>query len=67
MQFLIDKHSYEVYLVHQLIILGPFSLMAITKNTVINIIIVFVGICFLTIGLKQLEEFVQSAIHGRIL
>lgn len=57
-----DEYSYEVYLVHQLIILGPFSLMNVTNNVAINYIIILVGICFLAIALKQFEEFVRSAI-----
>ena len=35
-----DKYGYEMYLTHQLIILGPFSLMAITPLLSFNIIII---------------------------
>lgn len=35
-----DKYSYEVYLVHQFLILGPFSLMKVTSIAVVNILII---------------------------
>ncbi len=38
--FVSDKYSYDVYLVHQFVILGPFSLMQITKITSINLTLI---------------------------
>lgn len=51
-----DKYSYEAYLVHQFVIMGPFSLMALTDYIVMNIIIVLACIALLTIVLKIIEE-----------
>ncbi len=35
-----DKYSYDIYLVHQFLILGPFSLMRLTDTLWLNIIII---------------------------
>lgn len=35
-----DKYSYDIYLVHQFIILGPFSLMNLTNNIVLNLVLI---------------------------
>lgn len=51
-----DYYNYEAYLVHQFIILGPFSLMMITDHLWINIIIVIIGIIVLTLLLKRIEN-----------
>lgn len=44
-----DRYSYYIYLGHQIFILGPLSLMKLTSNTVINIVIIC-G-CILTVGI----------------
>lgn len=55
-----DKYSYECYLVHQLVILGPFSLMALTHALSLNIMLVVLVITLLTVTLKLLEVFVMK-------
>ncbi len=57
-----DLYSYEIYLVHQFIILGPFSLMAFTEILPINILIIFVGVIVLAWILKNMEEVVEYVI-----
>lgn len=57
-----DEYSFEMYLVHQLLILGPFSLLALTGNALINIVIVLFCICVLAILLKKTEKAVTSLI-----
>lgn len=57
-----DKYSYPVYLVHQLFILSPLSLMAITSVNLINWMLVLVaslcsGILLLKIGSKLSTSF----------
>ena len=37
-----DKYSYEIYLVHAMVILGPFSLINLTPYLVVNILIILV-------------------------
>ena len=51
-----DKYSYEAYLVHQFIILGPLSLMGLTKSVVVNVIIIIVMICVMAFCLKSIES-----------
>lgn len=55
-----DIYSYEIYLVHQLVILGPFSLLGITKNILINLFLVCITILCLACLLKNIEEKVFS-------
>ena len=67
---LTDKYGYEIYLVHQLLILSPFSLMKVTKYIFINIILINIGIFLLAWFLKKIEIFVieyANRIHERIL
>lgn len=57
-----DEYSYETYLVHQFLILGPFSLMSLTNAIMINIIIILFGIMLLSILLKIVERvFLRSS------
>lgn len=53
-----DKYSFEVYLVHQLLILGPFSLLALTGNALVNILIMLFSICALALLLKKAEKII---------
>lgn len=55
-----DEYSYEVYLVHQLIILGPFSLLAVAKNMFVNMILVVAGIVLLAMVLKKCENAIYK-------
>lgn len=52
---IMDKYSYETYLVHQFFIIGPFSLMALTPLTIINIIVIIACIVFAVWLLKKIE------------
>lgn len=51
-----DAYSFEVYLVHQLLILGPFSLLALTGYSLVNILIMLLGVCVLAFVLKKAEK-----------
>lgn len=55
-----DTYSYETYLVHQFIILGPFSLMALTRSLPVNILIILLGIGLLTLMLKKIEDLIEE-------
>lgn len=57
-----DKYSYETYLVHQFLILGPFTLMALTPNLAINTFIVLIGIGLLAWLVKQIEMVIMKTI-----
>ena len=54
-----DKYSYEIYCVHQLIILGPFSLLMATDKIAINMVLVLCGIALLAKLLKEAEEYIN--------
>lgn len=51
-----DAYSFEVYLVHQLLILGPFSLLALTGYSSVNILIMLIGVFILALLLKKAEK-----------
>ena len=55
-----DSYSFEVYLVHQILILGPFSLLALTGYTLLNILIALLGVCVLAFVLKKIEKFIEK-------
>lgn len=57
-----DAYSFEVYLVHQLLILGSFSLLALTGYSFVNILIMLLGVCVLALVLKKAEKIVEGVI-----
>ena len=57
-----DKYSYETYLVHQFLILGPFSLIALTPILPFNIIVILIGIYTLAWALKKIETAMMCKI-----
>jgi membrane-bound acyltransferase YfiQ involved in biofilm formation len=54
-----DYYSYEIYLVHQFIILGPFSLLGVSPFFVANLMIVFASVLVLAWVVKKAEKFIQ--------
>lgn len=62
-----DKYSYEMYLVHHLIILGPFSLMSLTNVTALNIAIILVLTILLAWILKLLSDKMQKLLFKKDL
>ena len=60
-----DKYSYEVYLVHQPLILGSFSLLKLTDIDAVNILLVILGIAILAIILKKIELKCYDCIEKR--
>lgn len=57
-----DAYSFEVYLVHQLLILGPFSLLALMGYPLVNILITLLGVCVLVFVLKKADNIVEGII-----
>lgn len=53
---IMDKYSYGTYLVHQFLIIGPFSLMALTDIRFLNIVIIIIGIGILAFVLHKAES-----------
>lgn len=61
-----DEYSFEVYLVHQLLILGPFSLLALTGYSLVNILIMLLGVWVLAFMLKKADKVVEGVITSLI-
>lgn len=57
-----DTYSFEVYLVHQLLILGPFSLLALSEYSSVNILIMLIGVFILALLLKKADKAVEGII-----
>lgn len=53
-----DKYSYCIYLVHQVFIMGTFSILHITDFVVINVLIVILAILIAAIILKMLTDII---------
>ncbi len=58
-----DKHSYPAYLFHQFVILGPLSLLEITNNVILNIVIVFSLTIIISILVKKTSGLITEAIY----
>lgn len=50
-----DNYSYEIYLVHQFFILGPFTLMGLTDYNIINIVIIVFLTCVIAFIVKKIS------------
>lgn len=62
-----DYYSYETYLVHQFIILGPFSLLSVSTFLVVNLMTVFAGMIVLTWTVKKIEKIIQHCIPNKVV
>ena len=51
--------SYEVYLVHHILILGPLSLLFLTPSKTINILLILIITFVLSYALNQLMNLVK--------
>lgn len=60
-----DKYSYEIYLVHQLFILSPLTLLSLCNSRVINITITFLTILVAGVILNYINNAVQSRLYIR--
>ena len=60
-----DKYSYEYYLIHQFFILGPFSLMAMTKSIALNILIIIVAVSLLAFLLNRFSAFLINFVKRK--
>ncbi len=57
-----DRYSYQVYLVHQFLILGPLSLMNITRYKIVDITIILLLVIVLAVLVKQIATYVDNVI-----
>ena len=56
-----DRHSYQIYLTHHFFILGPLSLMALTANSYVNVVLILL-LTVLTAVLLQKTSAKISAV-----
>lgn len=57
-----DTYSYDIYLVHQFVILGPFSMMALTNMVGINIVLLLAA----TLAGAGAVNLISSYVRGKI-
>ena len=57
---IIESYSYEIYLTHQIFILGPFSLSRISQNSVLNIIIIILVTYLFSFLLQKLSTYIYK-------
>ena len=55
-----DKYSYEVYLVHQLFILSPLTILTLTNSTSFNVILTLMVIITAGVTLQRINSIIQS-------
>ncbi len=55
-----DKYSYDIYLVHQFVILGPFSLMQFTEIIGINLMLILGIIVVSAIIVNFISDYIRS-------
>lgn len=58
----ISKYSYEIYLVHQIFIIGPISILFLTKYLTLNLTIIFVLITLLAILINKISVYLKKYI-----
>ena len=58
-----DRNSYDAYLVHQFLILGPLNLMGLAPNIGLNILIIIGLICMLAIILSKMSNILSRRIQ----
>ena len=61
-----DKISYDVYLVHQFMILGPMSLMALTKYAWLNVTLIVALIIALAFAVNYASRGVKAGFTALI-
>ena len=59
---LFDKYSYDTYLVHHFVILGPFSLMKITGVLAVNILLVLTIIAVSAVIVNSISVFIKNRV-----
>lgn len=59
----IDKYSYEIYVVHHIFILGDFSVLALTGNLYINLMIVI----FLVVLSSFIIKYISTKLYSVIM
>lgn len=57
-----DKYSYDIYLVHQFVILGPFSLMNLTDDLGLNLILIVIIVVVAAVVVNLISASIKRGI-----
>ena len=61
-----DRYSYHIYLVHQIFILGPLTLMNVTSYIAVNILIIVVCILVSGVALERFSYYLEKPIKRHL-
>lgn len=61
----LDKYSFQIYIVHHVIIMPPFGMLHITEHRVVNMLIALFYIAFFTWVLVSIDERVKEWLPRR--
>ena len=61
-----DRYSYHIYLVHQIFILGPLTLMNVTSYIAVNILIIVVCILVSGVALERISYYLEKPIKRHL-
>lgn len=62
-----DRYSYDVYLVHHIFIIGPFSVFGTIKNTFIALVFVLCAVYICAIGLNHITNMIKQFIKKQAM
>ena len=57
-----DKYSYEVYLAHHIFILGTLSVLGLTQNVTLDVLIAVALICVCAVALEGVSTITHKLI-----
>jgi membrane-bound acyltransferase YfiQ involved in biofilm formation len=55
-----DQYSYDIYLVHQFLILGPFTMMELTAFRWVNVTLILVCVVSLGVGVHVVSSLLRN-------
>ena len=55
-----DRHSYQIYLTHHFFILGPLSLMALTANSYVNVVLILLLTVLTAVLLQKISAKISA-------
>lgn len=65
--YFLDKYSYCIYITHLIFILGPSSLLNLTNNLFLNLVLIFICIIVSAIVLNKITEKINAFLEKRKL
>lgn len=56
----ISEYSYEIFLVHQVIIIGPLSILFLTNSLIVNIVLIFIIVTIVAVIIYELSRYLKN-------